>query len=190
SDNLRIYLGSNRVAREGASGTIRLPSRQQKKPRYAVDFHHLPVVDNEWKTAIAQSFTTTYSGNRPENACYRNIRYTFFNETQRSHVRSFVAHDILSYFVLQKFFAHHKNMVPWNVGPFPKPSQLAAKLHAVCDHGLLLKDYESGHLRKPYVVEKANIIAQGVASFGHDAMLYWDGKGNGDPKYKDFSWNV
>jgi hypothetical protein len=184
-EQFRIYDNAKAVETQGAHAFIRLPSRHKNEQRYEIHPQHIPVVNNDWKTAIAKSYTTHYS-HAPRNTVFPNIRYPTKNDLLGEEVRFLTAHDIAAYFVITNYYKKiKKNSVPWDVGLFAKPSKLAAKIHALCDHCILINDEEK--LRKLHVTERSNLIANSIAVFGHDNILYWNPEK--DPKFTEYPWN-
>ena len=185
---VRPYEDSARVAREGASIPVLVPSRTAKQPRYRLKLSHVPVVDNPEKNAIVWSFGSTYEEGRESEHSRFNIRYTYEQQAEGSDVHFIYPQDVTALLgVAKHFWRENKNRVPWDMNPCPKPSQLEAELFTKMKNQALIVNSQTKKLRKLYVPEVSLLLARTVGVLGHDATMFWNPER--DPaSLKDYNW--
>ena len=187
------YDDSERVSTEGASIAVKIPSRRKKEQRYLAKLQHIPIKDNEWKRVIWRSLTSTYhEGKEVPHSTY-NIRYRFLSDIEGSNILTFYPHDIASYWSIVKYYKEkEKNIIPWQMDPFAKPSKLAVNFYLRLCNNILVYDYaleSKDKLRKLHVAEKSLLLGRLLGVKGHDETFFWNPKR--DPKkIADYEWKI
>ncbi len=192
------YSDSKRVAKEGASVEVEVPSRTQKKSRYKFKLMHVPVkrgLENlasvlGLKPALLKGEEGEIRSPRVIHDDY-NIRYTWENEREGSDVITFYPHDIAGYIgiIKDELSKEEKNRTPIDMNPFAFPSQRWARFASNLNNNVLAYDKSlksKDKLRKLHLAEKSILSGRAIGVFGNE-FAYWDPKVDG--LIKDYDWS-
>jgi len=198
---VRPYADARRVEREGATILVNVPSRTEKRPRYDLKVKSIPISDSPEKNAIAFGFKTDFvhSNNEmdggeiysPGSPGHKKALIRYASGRESSDTIIIHPHEVAAVLGIAEFFAgRDKNIVPWNMNPFAKPSKLEAELWNRIGNNVLVRDPtygEKDNLRKPYVAERSILAARSISLLGYDATMWHELERDG--KLKDYPWN-
>jgi len=187
------YADAKRVEKEGATMLVNVPSRTEKRPRYDLKIKSIPIIDSAEKNAIAFGFKTDFVHSNDEmddSEVYSPgapghkkalIRYASGRESSDTIIIH--PHEVAAALGIAEFFAgRDKNLVPWDMNPFSKPSKLEAELWSKIGNNVLVRDPTCGSkdmLRKPYVAERSILAARSIGVYGYDSTMWWDSERDG-----------
>jgi len=182
---IRAYQESRRVEFEGAIITVRVPSRTKGKRRYEFTLDSVPVVDSQYKIAIAHSIRS--SGHDCKRKEY-GFRFRYSGDKENSDVFNFCAHEIAAYLeVINYFLNERKNIIPLQMSQFPIPTTLAVDFFKrLCD-STLIRDNQSRYkdkLRKLNQAEKEILLWDLVYKEGPDATFF------ATEKVEKYDWSL
>ncbi|RMD66551.1 hypothetical protein D6817_03920 [Candidatus Pacearchaeota archaeon] len=193
------YADARRVAREGASVVVEVPSRRRKQERYKFRLEHVPVVRSRYNLAsvltlkpqiIYDETSGAIEKGRTEHDIY-NIRYTYEDESEASRQITFYPHDVAAYLGIIKHYLSEHNLTPMEMNPFALPSRHAAEFYKKLCNNVLIFDpslRSKDQLRKLHIAEKSILLGRAIALFGHDDFAYWDPTRDG--RLRDYDWRI
>ena len=188
-----VYADARKVATEGASVVVRVPSRTAKHSRRLANIQHVPVVDNQWKRAVWRRMTSSYQeGSEVPHRTFGAVKFNSEDEIADSDVVQFYPHDMAGYWAGVRHFIKMENRVPWDMDPFAKPSGLSVNFYNLLNNNVLIQDATlkpKARPRKLHLAEKSVLLGRLLAVKGHDATFFWDPKR--DPKkLADYDWSI
>lgn len=199
--DVEIYADSKRVAREGASVVVGVPSRSKNKSRYTFRLLHVPVVRNNANLAAVQllkpaivfdEFGEPLRG-RTEHDDY-TIRYTWEDESEGSNQILYQPQDVAAYLGIVKSELENHNMTPMEMNPFMLTSKHGAEFYKKLDNNVLIFDPSKKktktnprQLRRLHLAEKDVLFCRGIGHFGHDDFAFWEPARDG--RLKDYDWS-
>ncbi|MBI2451527.1 hypothetical protein HYV50_00445 [Candidatus Pacearchaeota archaeon] len=196
---IEIYQDARKVATEGASVVVEIPSRTEKEKRYKFRLVNVPILRNAenlatvltLRPAVLQDEETGEPlKSRTLHETY-NIRYTSEEDIEKSNVINFYPHDIAAYMKIagSEWKAH--NLTPMTFNPFALPSKQAAKFYVKLGNNVLIYDStlkRKDKLRKLHLAEKSILLARAIGKFGHNDFAFWDPERDG--KLRDYDWSI
>ena len=196
---VRPYADSSRVKTEGASITVRVPSRTKKKPRYHFKMLHVPIIRNPSNLATVLGLRSALTlnpesedpaGSKSPHELY-NIRYTWETEQEGSEVVTLYPQDVAAYIGIIKNEKLKHNLTPLVMNPFALTSKHGAEFFKKLCNNVLIVDptlKNKRKLRKLHVAEKSLLWARAISIFGHDDIAFWDPERDG--RLRDYNWTL
>ncbi len=190
--DIKPYADSERVKIEGADIICKVPSRTQKKERYAIKLRHVPVDGATERRAVVWSLKAEFeSGKEPEHSRY-NIRYTWANERENIDGITMYPHVIAAYIaVAGKLWKEQKNLTPMEMNPFALLSRKEAEFYKKLCNNIVIYDPtldSKDKLRNLHLDEKCILIARSIGTYRHDETMFWDPARDG--KLRDYNWSI
>lgn len=181
---------AQRIRDEGTSVAVTIPSREEKKERYHIMIHHVPVFDQRSKYAIPWSLTTSYAEGRVPEHLFWNIRYPYRKDNKENDVLTFYPQDIAAYFgVATHYLLTGENSIPVENSPFLGISKAAAQFSLKLGNNILVRDPRldtKDKLRPLYLTERSILLARRTGKLGVYNTLFREAKRDG--KIADYPW--
>ena len=200
---VEAYPNAKRVAKEGASVVVEIPSRTVKKSKYKFVLLHVPFIPNDPQDKRNYNLATILSlqpallrdelgelvVGRTEHQNY-DIQYKFEQSREQSPVIRFSSQDITGYLgIIKKQLTEEHNATALNYNPFALPSKHQANFYSKLCNNVFIYDptlSSKNKLRKLHLAEKSILLARAICHFGHHDFSYWDPVRDGI--FKNYSW--
>ncbi len=193
------YSEAFKVASEGASVVVQVPSRTKRQERYKFKLLHVPMVrslDNlanvlTLRPALLQDEETgEFSRGVTEHENY-NILYGWGGEREASNIITFYPHLVAAYIKIAGEEWKLYNLTPMDFNPFALTSQHGREFYLKLENNVLIYDPSietKDKLRRLHLAEKSILWARAIGRFGHDDIAYWDPARDG--KLRDYDWTI
>jgi hypothetical protein len=185
---VRPYDAAKRVEYEGATVTVRVPSREPKRERYDIVISGIPVVDSKRQVIVS---LRTISDHVCKDVQMRGIRFRQDRDAESSNVFNWDAHDIAGWFTILDYYWNEKhNLVPYRASQIPIPSRELVKIYDLLVHSTVIESQEKpGAKKDTYPLNNGELeaIVQGAVNLlGFDRTLTCNKKRDGD--LRDYAW--
>lgn len=183
------YADSEKVALDGATVMIDVPSRTPKAGRYKFKEMGIPLVDNDRKYAL--SSTVVVEGHNCGFVLY-HFGYKYVDDKEDSHQFTWDAHEIAGHYAMIDYYWNEEhNMIPLAMSQIPMPSQKLAEIADVLTYDTVVLTRESPQQKKRalYPLNRAEIqicLDAAVQKYGHNATLFCDTHRDGP--LADYKW--
>jgi hypothetical protein len=179
---------AERVAIDGGTADVTVPSRTPKAQRYRFSIQGIPLVDNNLKYVIANCLISNHLC--PD--MQYSTRYTYLSDKENSRVFNWDAHDIAAFYAaVDHYWNKENNLIPLAMSQIPLPSQRFARLYDLLryDTVILTKESAGQGKKKMYPLNNAELeilLEEAVQKLGHRETLFCDRKRDGD--LRDYEW--
>lgn len=180
---LHPYDTSRKVAEEGATVPVKVPSRRKNVPAYEFNLISVPVINNENKFAIINSLASQGYGAKVKQYSFG---FNYLEDKESSNHFNWYAHEIAAYWkIAELYWTRNKNIIPLEMNPFAMPTQFTVDFYKNLISRVLIRDESSSakdNLRKLNKAE-INIMLWGlVHKYGHDKTFF------ATEKLRDYNW--
>ena len=170
------YTDAARVARDGGSFLVSVPSRRKKVRRYKLMLKGVPVTGHTpYRVVTPYRFRSQSLDENQEHCCgakmFSEFRFTGRHAQEGSDVYRVCAHEVAAmYEVAYRMAKHEKNEVPLRQMIFPLPTKRIAEFYSKLRSQVLLES-EDGSLRRLNKAHMEVFLWNLVASTNYDATF-------------------
>ena len=193
------YANARRVARDGGSFVVEVPSRTVKSQRYKFRLDHVPVIrDSRNLTSVLTlkpAIMTEEETGEPEHGRTPHetylMKYGYDTSQERDDVVNLYPQDLAAYLTIAREQWRAHNMTTMEMNPFIILSRAGAEFCNRLNNNLLVYDPTltgKEKTRKPHIYEKSILIARAIGHFGHDEFAFCDWDRDGKPQ--DYDWSI
>ena len=178
------YYNSKAVAKDGATMPVRVPSRRKKKSRYQFDLTSVPIIDNRDKFKISAGVGTM------GHDCERKIWHFRYNNSERSDMFVFCAHEIAAYRQAMDDVWMQGKKTPTAMTQFAQPTTLTIDYYQRLLDSVIIEDpmiTAKDQLRKLNKAEEEILLWALVQNKGHDETFFRPKQGT---KLRDEDWQL
>jgi len=193
------YSDALKVASEGTSVVVQVPSRTQRQERYKFKLLHIPMVRSLDNLATVLTLRPALLQDRETGEFKRgvtaheqyNIRYVWEEEREASNVITFYPQVVAAYIKIAGEGWKQHNLTTMKFNPFALTSRHGAEFYFKLENNVLIYDSSietKDKLRRLHLAEKSILWARAIGRFGHDDIAYWDPARDG--KLRDYDWEM
>lgn len=160
--DIKPYSEAIIVTTEGAEITVKVPSSLKKQKKHEVKLSHVPVEDSKFKNTIIWSLTSSYVGDAAKDSLF-DIAFNYASSNKSSEAHRFYPREIAAYWAIASQYFGHGNKAPFEMNPFPFPTDQAVNLYVRLLNNVLVYDPQidsKDHLRQLSVAEQSIILCQ------------------------------
>ncbi|MFH1425190.1 MAG: hypothetical protein ABIG28_00460 [archaeon] len=193
------YADARKVARNGGSFVVEVPSRTPKSSRYKFRLDHVPVIRDPRNLAavltlkpavITDGETGEPKVGRTPHETYL-IQYGYEDSPGRDDPMTMYPQDLAAYLTIARNQWRQHNMTTMEMNPFVLISREGAEFCNRLNNNVLVYDPSligKQKTRKLHIYEKSVLIARAIGHFSHDEFAFWDWDRDGRPQ--DYDWSI
>jgi len=156
------YTDAHKVAEEGGSVVVRVPSRSPKHPRQKFRIDNLAIKEGPLQNVVGASIITTHNC---DDMIYKGIRYKQADEKISSKHFNFDAHDICGILAAMEDYERQGNMTPSQCSYILVPTEFMFGLYKKMRKQCIVEDFNHKGKVIEYCLNEAELesFIQGCA---------------------------